>query len=68
MPLAYDIVALDWNFENECLYAVVHGRDNLFRLWPQKYTRWESAMLPSEEFIKIEKGIILVGHIVTTIR
>ena len=50
------IVALDWNFENECLYAVVHGRDNLFRLWPQKYTRWESAMLPSEEFIKIEKG------------
>ena len=34
----------------------MHGRDNLFRLWPQKYTRWESAMLPSEEFIKIEKG------------
>ena len=46
------VVALDWNFENDCLYAVVHGRDNLFRLWPQKYTRWESAMLPSEEFIK----------------
>ena len=50
------IVALDWNFENNSLYAVVHGRDNLFRLWPQKYSRWESAMLPSEEFIKIEKG------------
>ncbi len=50
------VVGLDWNFENDCLYAVVHGRDNLFRLWPQKYTRWQSAMLPSEEFIKIEKG------------
>lgn len=50
------IVGMDWNQEDQALYAVVHGRDDLFRLWPDKYNPWESAMLPSEEFIKVEEG------------
>lgn len=50
------IVGLDWNPQDETLYAVVHGRDDLFRLWPERYTPWQSAMLPSEEFLKIEEG------------
>ncbi len=50
------VVALDWNHTNQSLYAVVHGRDDLFRLFPNKYTPWESALLPSEEFIKITEG------------
>jgi mono/diheme cytochrome c family protein len=50
------IVGLDWNHEDGALYAVVHGRDDLFRLWPNKYNSWQSAMLPSEEFLKIEEG------------
>ena len=50
------IVALDWNPVDENLYAVVHGRDDLLRLFPGKYTPWESAMLPSEEFVKITEG------------
>lgn len=50
------VVALDWNPIDENLYAVVHGRDDLFRLFPEKYSPWESAMLPSEEFIKITDG------------
>lgn len=50
------IVALDWNKKNKSLYAVMHGRDDLKRLWPDTYTPWESSLLPSEEFLKIEKG------------
>ena len=50
------VVGMDWNTEEESLYAVVHGRDDLFRLWPDRYTPWDSALLPSEEFIKVEEG------------
>lgn len=50
------IVALDWNISDQSLYAVVHGRDDLHRLWPNHFSQWESALLPSEEFVKIEKG------------
>ncbi|MDA8763749.1 PQQ-dependent sugar dehydrogenase [Flavobacteriaceae bacterium] len=50
------IVALDWNTSDQSLYAVVHGRDDLHRLWPNHFSQWESAVLPSEEFIKVEKG------------
>ena len=50
------IVALDWNTSDQSLYAVVHGRDDLHRLWPNRFSQWESALLPSEEFVKIEKG------------
>ncbi|MDA8644086.1 PQQ-dependent sugar dehydrogenase [Flavobacteriaceae bacterium] len=50
------IVGMDWNSDDESLYAVVHGRDDLYRLWPDRYTPWDSAVLPSEEFLKIEEG------------
>lgn len=50
------VVGLDWNPVDESLYAVVHGRDDLFRLFPEKYTPWESALLPSEEFIRVTEG------------
>ena len=50
------IVALDWNTSDQSLYAVIHGRDDLHRLWPNHFSQWESAVLPSEEFVKVEKG------------
>ena len=50
------IVAMDWNPSDQSLYAVVHGRDDLARLWPNHFNTWESAVLPSEEFVKIEEG------------
>ena len=50
------IVALDWNNSDNHLYSVIHGRDDLTRLWPNHFNQWESALLPSEEFVKIEKG------------
>lgn len=50
------VVALDWNFEDKNLFALQHGRDDLLRLWPQIYSPWQSAMLPSEEFLRVKDG------------
>ncbi len=50
------VIALDWNHDDGNLYAVVHGRDDLMRIFPGKYSAWESAMLPAEQFIKITEG------------
>ena len=50
------IVAMDWNPVDEELYAVIHGRDDLFRLFPEIYSSWKSALLPSEEFVKVTEG------------
>ncbi len=50
------VVGMDWNKTDNSLYAVVHGRDDLLRLWPQLFSPWQSAMLPSEEFLKLKDG------------
>lgn len=50
------IVGMRWNTQDQSLYAVVHGRDNLHRLFPQLFTPWQSAVLPAEEFVKVTEG------------
>ena len=50
------IVAMDWNPDDKNLYVVMHGRDDLFMLFPEYYSSWQSAVLPSEEFLKITEG------------
>lgn len=50
------VVAMDWNPEDENLYIVMHGRDDLLRLFPNIYSPWESAVFPSEEFIRVTEG------------
>lgn len=50
------IVAMDWNPVDDALYAVVHGRDNLHRLWPNRFTQWDNALLPAEEFMRLTEG------------
>lgn len=50
------VVGMDWNMNDDHLYAVVHGRDDLLRLWPQIYSPWQSAVLPSEEFLRLNEG------------
>lgn len=50
------IVAMDWNKTDKSLYVLQHGRDNLHRLFPELYTAWQSAVLPSEEFFKLKEG------------
>ncbi|WP_051293387.1 PQQ-dependent sugar dehydrogenase [Olivibacter sitiensis] len=50
------VVGLDWNPVTNGMYVVHHGRDDLLRLWPEKYSPWESALFPSEEFFSINEG------------
>jgi len=50
------VVAMDWNPVDENLYVVMHGRDDLHLLWPEKFSPWQSAVLPAEEFQKVKEG------------
>ena len=50
------VVGMDWNSQDQNLYVVIHGRDDLVRLFSNHYDAWESAMLPSEEFIRVSEG------------
>jgi glucose/arabinose dehydrogenase/mono/diheme cytochrome c family protein len=49
-------VALTWNFKEDKLYALQHGRDDLHRFWPDYYTEEENLELPAEEFLDVEEG------------
>lgn len=49
-------VALEWNSAADNLYLVQHGRDQLSSLWPDYYTDEDNAILPAEEFFKVDDG------------
>jgi len=49
-------IALDWNYTNNKLYVVQHGRDQLSYLYPDLYSVQEGADLPAEEFFIVEDG------------
>ena len=51
------IVAMDWNKTDQTLYVAVHGRDNLHATWPAVFSKWQSAVYPSEEFLRVKEGI-----------
>ncbi len=51
-----NIVALDWNTQANDLYAVMHGRDDLDKLFPGLYTEDQRVQLPAEEMLRIKKG------------
>lgn len=51
-----NMVALAVNPRNGALYGVQHGRDRLFEQWPQFFNEQQDAVLPSEEFIRIDAG------------
>ena len=50
------VVAIDWNKDDNTLYAAIHGRDNLSVMYPQLYSDWDNAVLPAEEFVKVKEG------------
>jgi glucose/arabinose dehydrogenase len=51
-----NVVGLDWNNTNNELYAVQHGRDGFYQMFPELYDSVEGAELPAEEFIMVKKG------------
>lgn len=51
------VVAIDWNHQDNTLYALQHGRDAMDRTWPLLYNAWQRALLPAEEFFKVTEGM-----------
>lgn len=51
-----NVVGLDWNKNENQLYAMQHGRDQLAQNWPQYYTEEQGAELPAEEMLLVKKG------------
>ncbi|HEX5653802.1 MAG TPA: PQQ-dependent sugar dehydrogenase [Chitinophagaceae bacterium] len=51
-----NVVGLDWNSQQNQLYAMQHGRDQLNTVDPDQYNDAENAELPAEEFFLIKKG------------
>ena len=51
-----NIVGLDWNSDVNELYAMQHGRDDLYRMFPQYYDSVDNSELPAEEFLLVKKG------------
>ena len=50
------LVCLEWDQGSNGLYTVMHGRDDLLRMFPGTFTPWQSALLPAEEFLRVESG------------
>ena len=50
------VVAINWNPVDKNIYVVQHGRDEMHRTWPEKYTQWQSVLLPAEEFLRVKQG------------
>jgi len=51
-----NVVALDWNDEEEALFFAMHGRDQLSTLWPEYFDDAASAEKPAEEFHRAVPG------------
>lgn len=51
-----NVMGLDWNHQNNTLYVMQHGRDNLHSSWPELYTDQQSAELPAECMYKLKQG------------
>jgi glucose/arabinose dehydrogenase len=49
-------IALAWNYSNNKLYLLQHGRDQLFQFYPDLYNEQQGAELPAEEFFQVNNG------------
>ncbi len=50
------VVGMQWNPEDGHVYAVVNGIDNFHTMYPDLYSSWQAAVLPSETLIKVTEG------------
>ncbi len=50
------VVGMEWNPKDGSLYAVGNGIDNFHTVFPDLYTSWQAAMLPSETLMKVDEG------------
>lgn len=50
------IVGMTWSPLDDQLYAVVNGIDNFHTLYPDLYSSWQAAVLPSETLVRVSEG------------
>jgi len=50
------VVGMTWNPTDNSLYAVMNGIDNFHTIYPNLYTAWQAAVLPSEPMLKVKEG------------
>lgn len=50
------VVGMEWNPKDKSLYAVGNGIDNFHTMFPDIFTSWQAAMLPSETLMKVTEG------------
>ena len=50
------VVGMEWNPKDQSLYAVGNGIDNFHTIFPDIYTSWQAAVLPSETLMKVKEG------------
>lgn len=50
------VVGMEWNPKDQSLYAVGNGIDNFHTIFPDVFTDWQAAMLPSETLMKVTEG------------
>ncbi len=51
-----NVVGLDWNTQNNQLYVMQHGRDQLHDLFPDMYTEKDNAEKPAETMYALKQG------------
>jgi len=51
-----NVVGLDWNIQDDQLFVMQHGRDQLSYIFPALYTDKQSAELPAECMYALKKG------------
>ena len=51
-----NVLAMDWHPEARALYFVMHGRDQLSSLWPDRFDDVENAEMPAEELHRAVAG------------
>jgi len=47
------VLGIDWNPLDNSLYCVMNGMDNFHTRYPQVFTAWQAALLPSEPLLKV---------------
>ena len=55
------LVGMEWNPKDENLYAVGNGIDNFHTIFPDIFTDWQAAMLPSEAVAVKDGKVLAVG-------
>lgn len=51
-----NVVGLDWNENGGNLFVMMHGRDQLYSLFPDIYNEEQSSELPAETMYELKKG------------